>query len=85
MSDPVIAQKSPYPVEVVEGKKYFWCSCGKSARQPFCDGSHEGTDFLPQTYTAPATRTLYFSVDANTQKAHRCVMARTTRCLTLRG
>ena len=85
MSDPVIAQKSPYPVEVVEGKKYFWCSCGKSARQPFCDGSHEGTDFYRKPIPHPRPE-LCISVDANTQKAHRCVMARTTRCsLTLRG
>ena len=41
MSDPVIAQKSPYAVEVEAGKSYWWCSCGKSAAQPFCDGSHE--------------------------------------------
>ena len=42
---PIITQKSPYPVEVEEGKSYFWCACGKSAKQPFCDGSHKGSSF----------------------------------------
>ena len=35
-------------VNVEEGKSYFWCTCGISSKQPFCDGSHEGTDFLPE-------------------------------------
>ncbi|MEX0275958.1 MAG: CDGSH iron-sulfur domain-containing protein [Ruegeria sp.] len=57
---PVIAQKTPYPVEVVEGKSYFWCACGKSKRQPFCDGSHKDTGFEPVKYTADATRKVFF-------------------------
>ena len=60
MSEPHIAQKEPYPVEVSAGKKYFWCACGQSARQPFCDGSHEGTEFTPFAYTAEDDKTLYF-------------------------
>ena len=46
MSKAVIAQKSPY---VLKGgkKKYYWCACGESTNQPFCDGSHKGTDFSP--------------------------------------
>lgn len=44
MPAPKIAQKAPFPVEVEAGKSYFWCSCGQSANQPFCDGSHKGTD-----------------------------------------
>ena len=60
MANPDIAQKAPYPVDVEEGKKYFWCACGKSSRKPFCDGSHEGTDFTPMAYQAESTRTLYF-------------------------
>ena len=60
MSEPVIAQKAPYPVDVEAGKKYFWCACGRSAKQPFCDGSHEGTDILPLAYKAEASKTVYF-------------------------
>ena len=61
MSDaPIIAQKAPYPVEVTEGKTYFWCSCGKSENQPFCDGSHKDTGLNPMKYTATADRTVYF-------------------------
>ncbi|MDT8346266.1 MAG: CDGSH iron-sulfur domain-containing protein [Flavobacteriaceae bacterium] len=46
MATPDIPKKSPYIVEVEPGK-YFWCACGKSNKQPYCDGSHKGTDFNP--------------------------------------
>ncbi|MDA3905452.1 MAG: CDGSH iron-sulfur domain-containing protein [Bacteroidales bacterium] len=46
MSNPVIPQKQPYVIEMEAGQ-YAWCSCGKSKKQPFCDGSHEGSSFSP--------------------------------------
>jgi len=46
MEKPVIAQKSPYVLDAEPGN-YFWCACGKSAKQPFCDGSHKGSEFRP--------------------------------------
>jgi len=46
MSKAVTAQKFPYVLKG-EKKKYYWCACGKSTNQPFCDGSHKGTDFSP--------------------------------------
>ena len=52
MSDPVVAQTKPYLVDVKAGEKYFWCACGQSANQPFCDGSHKTTDFRPEMYEA---------------------------------
>ncbi len=55
-----IAQKSPYAVDVEAGKSYWWCSCGKSAKQPFCDGSHQGTGFTPVEYKAEESKTAYF-------------------------
>jgi CDGSH-type Zn-finger protein len=60
MNDPVVAQKAPYPVEVEEGKTYYYCTCGKSEKQPFCDGSHKGSDFAPIEYTAEESKTVYF-------------------------
>mgnify|MGYP003767851863 CR=1 FL=1 len=57
---PVVAQKTPYAVEVEAGKKYWWCSCGQSAKQPFCDGSHKGTDFTPFEHEADKDGTLHF-------------------------
>lgn len=58
MKEPVIAQKSSYQVELEEGKTYYWCSCGRSKNQPFCDGSHEGTEFKPVAFTAEKTGTV---------------------------
>lgn len=60
MSEPNIAQKSPYPVQVEAGKSYHWCSCGQSANQPFCDGSHKTTNFTPVKFEATETKTVYF-------------------------
>jgi CDGSH-type Zn-finger protein len=47
MPEPVVAQKKPYLVELKAGRDYLWCSCGRSAKQPYCDGSHAGTPFMP--------------------------------------
>ncbi|MEO1492910.1 MAG: CDGSH iron-sulfur domain-containing protein [Pseudomonadota bacterium] len=58
--DPVCAQKAPYPVEVEAGKSYFWCACGRSANQPFCDGSHKDTGIAPQKYTAEKDGKVFF-------------------------
>ncbi|GHE02235.1 glutamate synthase [Defluviimonas sp. 20V17] len=57
---PTVARKAPYPVEVEAGKSYFWCACGKSANQPFCDGSHKGTSFAPIKYTATEDARVFF-------------------------
>ena len=54
-SAPIIAAKKPAKVELEEGKEYFWCRCGLSESQPFCDGSHAGTDVTPLKFTADKT------------------------------
>lgn len=46
MSEPIVAQKTPYEVELEPGS-YWWCACGLSKSQPFCDGSHKDTDLNP--------------------------------------
>lgn len=73
MSDaPIIAQKAPFPVEVEAGKTYFWCACGKSAKQPFCDGSHKGSTFSPVKFTADEARTAFVCGCKHTAKTPFC-------------
>lgn len=60
MDKPVRAADSPFSIDVEKGKAYYWCACGKSASQPFCDGSHKGTAFQPVKYEATESKTVYF-------------------------
>jgi len=60
MVEPIPAQKSPYGVTVTAGQEYWWCACGRSKSQPFCDGSHRGTGLAPLPWTAAETTTAWF-------------------------
>jgi CDGSH-type Zn-finger protein len=57
MSDPKIAQKNPFVMEMEAGD-YWWCACGQSSNQPFCDGSHKGTEFNPIKTTIDEKKTV---------------------------
>ena len=59
MAEPKIARKEPYVVDLEEGKKYAWCSCGLSKTQPFCDGKHKDADMAPVVFTAEKTGKAY--------------------------
>lgn len=59
MSEALIAQKGPFEVEVEAGRKYAWCACGRSRKQPFCDGSHVTTPFRPVVWKAEADETVW--------------------------
>lgn len=72
MSTPIIAQKSPYAVNVEAGKTYAWCSCGGSKSQPFCDGSHKGTGMTPTMFKADKTATVYFCGCKHSKTAPFC-------------
>jgi CDGSH iron-sulfur domain-containing protein 3 len=52
MAEPVIAQRLPFPLDLAPGD-YWWCACGRSKNQPFCDGSHKGSEFSPIKFTVP--------------------------------
>lgn len=72
MTEPVVAQKSPYSVDVEAGKDYYWCACGQSAKQPFCDGSHKGTDFTPLQFSATENKTVFFCGCKHSSKQPVC-------------
>ena len=78
MSTPDMPSKEPYSVEVEAGTKYFWCACGRSATQPFCDGSHTGTGMAPVLYKAEKSRTVFFCGCKRTAKRPLCDGTHTT-------
>lgn len=52
MNKPVIADNKPQKVTLAKDQKYYFCACGRSENQPFCDGSHKGTSLTPKAFTA---------------------------------
>jgi CDGSH iron-sulfur domain-containing protein 3 len=58
MENPVIAQRSPYAIELAAGD-HWWCACGRSTTQPFCDGSHKGTGITPMKFSVDKTEKLW--------------------------
>ena len=72
MATPEIAAKTPIKIDLEEGKNYFWCTCGKSSKQPLCDGSHKDSEFAPMKYTADKTRTAFFCACKQTAKGPFC-------------
>lgn len=74
MSDelPIVCQTSPYRIDVEAGKTYWWCACGKSATQPFCDGSHKGSGLAPLKYDASASGKVWFCACKQTSTSPLC-------------
>lgn len=59
MTEAVVAQKGPYPTDLEPGT-YWWCACGRSATQPYCDGSHKDTGFTPVRYETSEAKKVWF-------------------------
>jgi CDGSH iron-sulfur domain-containing protein 3 len=60
MDERVVAQPAPFPAVVEAGKAYWWCACGRSATQPFCDGSHKVTSLTPVKWVAATSGEVWF-------------------------
>ena len=72
MSDPMIAGNSPIPVQLAAGEEQYWCACGQSKNQPFCDGSHAGTEFTPVAFSADSDGEAYLCACKRTGNAPYC-------------
>lgn len=71
MDEPVIADKKPCVLDLEPGN-YAWCACGRSAKQPFCDGSHAGTNFVPVRFTVDAPCKMALCACKHSKNSYRC-------------
>ena len=72
MSEPHIGGRAPIPVEVEAGKSYWWCACGHSKSQPFCDGSHKVTSFTPVEFKAEKSEKVFFCTCKRSARKPTC-------------
>ena len=72
MSNPIIANNKPAKVELTKGDEYYFCVCGRSGNQPFCDGSHAGTEFKPRAFVAEDSGEAFLCQCKHTQNAPFC-------------
>ena len=66
------AGNSPIEFEVVKGKSYYWCSCGKGKKQPFCDGSHKGSGYTPNLVEIAEDKKIAFCACQQTSNGAYC-------------
>ncbi|WP_416676367.1 CDGSH iron-sulfur domain-containing protein [Egbenema bharatensis] len=71
MTEPTIADKKPTVMELEAGD-YWWCTCGQSQNQPFCDGGHKGTDFTPMKFTIEEKQKVALCLCKHTQNPPFC-------------
>ena len=71
MSEPVIAAKQPCVLELEPGA-YAWCACGKSANQPWCDGSHRGSEFSPVRFEVTEACRMALCQCKHSKNGYRC-------------
>ena len=69
---PEIGGRQPLPINVEAGTSYWWCACGRSKKQPFCDGSHKGTEFTPVEFKADKSEEAWFCACKRTGKRPMC-------------
>ncbi len=70
---PIVAQRTPFLLEELAPGEYWWCACGRSQRQPFCDGSHQGSGIEPKKLTVKAnTGTLWLCGCKHTRHPPHC-------------
>lgn len=72
MSKPIVADSKPRPVNLEQGEEYHWCACGRSQSQPFCDGSHRGTEFTPLGFKADESGEVWLCMCKHTGNPPYC-------------
>ncbi|MFC1491599.1 CDGSH iron-sulfur domain-containing protein [Nitrospinota bacterium] len=72
MAEPTVAQKGPYKIQMEKTEKVAWCACGQSAKQPFCDGSHKGSEFKPVILDVEAGKMYAFCGCKKSGKSPMC-------------
>ncbi len=70
--EPIIAARQPSSVELEAGKTYYFCRCGRSKKQPFCDGSHQGADFTPHVFEVDESKNYYLCMCKHTANTPFC-------------